>query len=85
MLALGGHNFINIFNNQMEVVIRGRRCIEEDEGYWLIHHSHVAVASNGSTMVMVVLVFEEGVFLSNRTIPTPVMVRYHRTGVFTLR
>ncbi len=29
-MALGGCCFINIFNNQMEVGIRGRRCIEED-------------------------------------------------------
>jgi hypothetical protein len=29
-LALGGRRFINIFNNEMEVGIRGRRCIEED-------------------------------------------------------
>jgi hypothetical protein len=29
-LALGGRCFINIFNNQMEVGIRGRRYIEED-------------------------------------------------------
>jgi hypothetical protein len=55
------------------------------QGYRLIHHSHVAVASNGSTMVMVFLVFDEGVFPSNRTIPTPVMVQYCRIEVFTSR
>ncbi len=29
-MALGGHRFINIFNNQMEVGVWGRICIEED-------------------------------------------------------
>jgi hypothetical protein len=29
-LALGGHRFINIFNNLMEIGVRGRRCIEDD-------------------------------------------------------
>jgi hypothetical protein len=29
-LALGGCRFINIFNNQMEVGVWGRRCIEHD-------------------------------------------------------
>jgi hypothetical protein len=29
-LALGGRCFMNIFNNQMEVGVRGRRFIEED-------------------------------------------------------
>ncbi len=31
-MALGDRHFINIFNNQMEVVIRGIRCIKEDAG-----------------------------------------------------
>ncbi len=30
MLALGGCCFINIFNNQMEVGVWGRRCNEKD-------------------------------------------------------
>ncbi len=45
--------------------------------YRLICHSHATVASNGSTMVMVFLILDEGVSPSNCTIPTPVMVRYH--------
>ncbi len=54
-------------------------------GYWLIHHSHAAVELNSSTMVMVFLVFDEGVFPSNHTIPMPVTVWYCKIGVFTPR